>query len=410
MSIPLRKATHLSALAAACALAATTAHAVDFSGYFRAGPGMTKSGASRACYNLSGAGQHWRLGNECDFYGEFGLSQGFKAEGVEYKATLMTRLYSNATDIGGVSPGKTGQDAINESLDHSKLGIVQMYVEGKGYDIAPDTIFWAGKRYQGRQDVHIVDVQFTDLSGVGAGFDTPMGGARLGLSYFKTDTTSTNSGNRFNIDLFDIPSNEGGRLRFVGTYTDGRFAGGHKGLGLMGMHYQKDLFAGGSNILWVQYAQGSAGLNGNFGTLTADSNTQGLRVLDGFTWQAGPLGGQALALWEQDKAPDALGMVRKQTSTSIGGRLTYALTRNFKLLGELGHSTIKPEGGATQTLTKFTIAPALSVGPNFYDRPELRLYVTHARWNGAAGNVTGQAAFAGKTSGTSAGAQVEIWF
>jgi maltoporin len=50
------------------------------------------------------------------------------------------------------------------------------------------------------------------------------------------------------------------------------------------------------------------------------------------------------------------------------------------------------------------------VGPDFFSRPEFRLYVTTARWNKAAGNVTGQAAFADKTSGTSAGAQLEWWF
>jgi len=36
--------------------------------------------------------------------------------------------------------------------------------------------------------------------------------------------------------------------------------------------------------------------------------------------------------------------------------------------------------------------------------------VTTAKWNAAAGNVTGQAAFAGETSGTSYGAQVEVWY
>ena len=38
------------------------------------------------------------------------------------------------------------------------------------------------------------------------------------------------------------------------------------------------------------------------------------------------------------------------------------------------------------------------------------MYVTTAKWNSAAGNVTGQTAFAGKTTGTSYGAQVEMWF
>jgi len=41
---------------------------------------------------LVGPGLKYRLGNECDIYGEFALSQGFKTEGVEYKALLMTNL------------------------------------------------------------------------------------------------------------------------------------------------------------------------------------------------------------------------------------------------------------------------------------------------------------------------------
>jgi maltoporin len=53
----------------------------------------------------------------------------------------------------------------------------------------------------------------------------------------------------------------------------------------------------------------------------------------------------------------------------------------------------------------------LSTGPGFWNRPELRLYVTHARWKNVTGDVvTGSPAFAGKESGTSYGAQVEMWF
>ena len=52
----------------------------------------------------------------------------------------------------------------------------------------------------------------------------------------------------------------------------------------------------------------------------------------------------------------------------------------------------------------------LSTGPGLMDRPEFRLYVTHAKWNKAAGNVTGEPGYDGQTSGTSFGAQVEVWF
>lgn len=69
--------------AAALALLASAAchvQALEWGGYFRAGPGASKKDASRACYGLSGPGLKYRLGNECDIYGEFFLSQDMKAE------------------------------------------------------------------------------------------------------------------------------------------------------------------------------------------------------------------------------------------------------------------------------------------------------------------------------------------
>ena len=45
--------------------------------------------------------------------------------------------------------------------------------------------------------------------------------------------------------------------------------------------------------LWLQYAQGSAGLDGNFGDLNAPSAARGMRVVESVNWQMGPFGGQA---------------------------------------------------------------------------------------------------------------------
>src|SRR5689334_711610 len=97
------KASSLAArVAVATSLAAVAwpASAVDWGGYFRAGPGASKKDTSRACYGMAGPGLKYRLGNECDIYGEFILSQGMKADGVDYKAALMTNLYNPQTDTG----------------------------------------------------------------------------------------------------------------------------------------------------------------------------------------------------------------------------------------------------------------------------------------------------------------------
>ncbi len=388
---PKKPRLRLCACAALLAVAANQVQAVDWNGYFRAGPGSTKSGASRACYGLDGPGLKYRLGNECDFYGEFLVSQSFKNDGVDYKAGLMTYLWEG-----------------NTNGDTERVGINQMYVEGTGYDIAPTATFWAGKRFYGLADVHIVDTHFTKMSGVGAGvMNLDAGVGKLAIAYFKTDADAVKSGNRINIELNNVPANADGKLRFIGTLTEGHFSGGKRGAGFTVQHNQdKFLGLGGSNTLWLQAAQGSANINGNFGDLSAGSDVKSWRVIESFTWQQGPFGGQALALWQQDRS-NTNGKLR---SASVGGRASYALTRNFKLVGELGHSQQKPQGAATAKLTKLTLAPTLSTGPDFWNRPELRLYVTTARWNDAAGNLTGQSAFAGQTHGTSFGAQAEIWF
>ena len=209
-----------------------------------------------------------------------------------------------------------------------------------------------------------------------------------------------------------IAVNPGGKLRVTGTYTKGDFTGGTSGFGLSLQHDQANFLGlGGGNTLWVQYAQGSAGMSQNFGDLTAASGSKGFRVVESLTWQQGPLGGQAVALWETNKNA-ATGL--KTDMVSLGGRASYAVTKNFKLVGELGTSQKKPQGQATQNLTKFTFAPTLSTGPDFWNRPELRLYVTTAKWNSAANAAYGLAGLTGlsngKTSGSSYGAQVEMWF
>jgi maltoporin len=382
---------------AAMLLASGSANALDYSGYFRAGPGLTSNdNTSRACYALNGgsAGMKYRLGNECDFYGEFQLGQGFKKDGIEYSANLMVNHYSPAT-----------QDNPDKGLN-----IEQMWAEAKGFDIAPEATFWIGKERGRRGDVHIVDTFFVEMAGVGAGAKGfTAGPGKLGVAFYKTDSDATRPGNRLNVEYVGIGVNPGGTLNFFGTLTQGDFDDGTKGAGLTLRHDQSDLFGAGSgvnNMLWVQYASGSTGLNANFGDLTRPFDNHSWRVVESINWQKGAFGGQAMVLFAQEK--NAAGV--DTDSASIGGRVSYALTRNFKLVGEAGVSQYKPEGGDKARLTKVTLAPVLSVGPNFFDRPEFRLYVTHASWNTAAGNVTGQPAFDGKTSGTSYGAQVEWWF
>jgi maltoporin len=314
---------------------------------------------------------------------------------------LMTNFYSPATETNK-----------SDNVDDN-FGIEQAYVEMKGLEFAPGVLFWMGKR-RDRDDVHIVDTFFTNMSGVGAGVEAiavGTGGMKFGFSGYKTDDGNVSNGEaRLHAQLYDIPVNAGGKLRVVGSYSKADSAGGIKGQqgwGATVEHVQENFLGlGGGNHVWFNYAQGSLGLNQGFGTPTADSDTKSWRVVESLTWQVGALGGQALALFQNDKAPGGL----KTDSWTVGGRASYALSKNLKLLGELGYSEKKPDQGETERLTKLTIGPALSTGPDFWKRPELRLYVTYADFNEAAALDPANGLPANKTNGTSFGAQVEIWF
>lgn len=385
---------------AALALSANAAQALDYSGYFRGGPGLTQSNTARACYHLNeGAGNgiahglNYRLGNECDIYGEFQLDNKYTKDGMEYSGTVMVNHYTNATDQGG-----------------SGFNFEQVYAEAKGLDVLPEASWWIGKRRGRRGDVHIVDWFFTDMKGVGAGVNgISVGAAKLGVAFYKTDgdASATKPGNRLNVEVQGINTNTDGKANVFLTLTQGQFDGGTSGTGLSLRHDQSKLFGTGiSNTLWLQMATGSASLESNFGDLSRKSAAKSYRVVESINWQSGAFGGQAIALWGTSQDNNDV----KTTATTLGGRVSYGVTRNFKMIAELGMSRYKTDGQGTAKLDKLTIAPTLSVGNEFWTRPELRFYVTSARWSNEAGNVTGVPGFANKTSGTSYGAQVEWWF
>ena len=272
-----------------------------------------------------------------------------------------------------------------------------------------------GKR-RDRDDVHIVDTFFTNMSGVGAGFsNVDTGFGKFGLSAYKSDSPNThdgtsngtNGGGRIHADFYDMPVNPDGKMRATLTYSHGDSQGGIKGTSGYGVSFEhtQDKFFGGGNHVWLQYSQGSTNLNQGFGSEVADSSVKSWRIVESPSWQIGAFGGQAIALYQHDKFDGG-----KKDSMTIGGRGSYALSKNVKFLTEIGYSQIKPSGGDTEQLTKITVGPALSTGPDFWKRPELRLYVTYADFNRAAADDLNNGLPAGKTNGTSYGAQVEIWF
>ena len=405
--------------AAAAALMSASAHA-QFStdGYFRAGTGAGVKNQSAACFGLDGAGLKYRLGNECDTYVEINLKNSFKVGDLQFSTNIMPTYWSQAQE------------------NASPTGLGQVFIEGRGFDFMPGANFWVGKRYYGRSDVHITDTKYTQLDGTGGGVDNiELGVGKLGVAYFRRDTGFAGWGtaSRLNVEFSTSQVNPGGWLRVLAGFVsseedkdkDGNALNGRDGTSLTIQHYQDKLFGlGGGNTVWLQYARGSSNLNGGFNNAFSGSGNdwidsdptatdawleehravKSLRIADAFTWQVGSFGGQAVAHVQSDDNNQY-----KTRSTSLGARLSYGFTRNFKLVGEAGVSTKKPGAADEQRLTKFTIAPTISTGNGFWDRPELRVYYTHANWNDAAA-AAGNGLPAGRTSANRYGVQAEIWW
>ncbi len=416
----IQPALRASAAAAALLLAGQAHAQFSTDGYFRSGTGAGLKNDSTQCYGLSGDGLKYRLGNECDTYIELNLKNTFKVGDLQFSGNIMP-VY----------------ERFGQGTETHDLG--QAFIEGTGFDFAPAVNFWVGKRYYDRSDVHITDTKYTQLDGTGGGADgIALAGGKLGVAYFRRDTSATvgwGTASRVNVEYNTSNVNPGGWLRVIAgyvrseeTYLDGsgNTINGRTGASLTIQHNQDNLFGlGGSNTVWVQYAQGASALNGGFAKAFNNPGTDGndwapdetgsnwledhhslkhVRIADAFTWQVGNFGGQAVAHVQQDNSTQY-----KTLSTSIGGRAAYSFTTNFKLVGEVGMSTKKPGSADMQRLTKFTIAPTLSTGTGFFDRPELRLFYTRAQWNDAAA-AGGNGLPSSNTSGNRYGVQAEIWW
>ena len=393
----LRRAVLAAAVAAACC----SAHAVDlggfeFNGYSRGGPVLSHSDGVKGGLTLGGELQKYRLGNEGDNGIEVNFARTFETkDGVKFKVNYM--------------PAKWGSGDVQTE---------QAYVEMSGLGFAPQAKFWAGQRRLRVQDVHIVDyflVNYGDNQGAGV-TDIPVGGAKLGLGVFTGDKFDANlpagvKATRVNAHVYDINTNAGGKLQALVTAVHGSgLANTNSGSGVSFLHNQSDFMMKGlTNSLFVQASRGHARIDGEFEGIDGVSpGKRAWRIADAINWQSGPLGGQALVGYQHNKN-EATNVVTKDFS--LGGRISYAFHRNFKLLGELSTTTRKVDGSDTQRLSKVTIAPTISVGEGFWERPELRLYLTRGSWNTAAA-IANAATFGqgGKTSRTIAGIQYEIWW
>jgi maltoporin len=388
------------------------AGAVELHGYLRTAFGGNSQGGSQVCYGVPGMDYKFRLGNECDTYGELEFRETVYKDdrGVEFKFYAMLAFYR---------PGDLSDTAAYEN----KLRLPNLWFEAKNVPFLRGASAWVGTRYYRRHDVHSLDFFYWNPSGLGAGFeDIGIGFGKLALAVFRTPTDNLLRVTwRPDIRIYAIPVNRDGTLE-VGVdlgYVSDQPASEAPGRMKVGPwftveHVQAKLL-GGSTKLAVQYAIGPlAGMGGvdNNGGINPDatSNSTQLRVVEQFQFQPTRQVSGVVVLIFQSKnrvgeKPGAPG----DSSTSFGVELRpgYHFNDYFKLQADLGYESYKPKapGSDSRGVFKATLAPTLVAAGDFWSRPEMRLFATWAGWTG-----TAVAPFGTDTSGLSFGAQVEGWW
>ncbi|MCQ4311580.1 carbohydrate porin [Stutzerimonas sp. VN223-3] len=406
----MKKTTRLGLAVSLASLAMPfAAQALDFNGYVRSGIGESSASESQACFQLPGAPSKFRLGNECEQYAELGLRQDLFTldDGSVLSVEGMAALYNEYDH----TPKFTG--------DHGWARLVQAYAEWSKVPALNNGSFWAGRRFYKRNDIHISDFYYWNQSATGAGIeDMEIGGLKYSYAFSRKDNVfQENYINRHDFNVGGFDSNPGGELEFGVSYIDEPDRDdANSGWSVTAQHKQIG-FLGGSNTFALQYGEGPGTGLGYTGDVTLDSSAKSWRVVEYFDWQVTPrFGGQFQAVYQKDKRQDG----GDQDWISVGVRPVYALTEQFKLVAEVGHDQIDaPEG--TRKLTKFTVAPTWSpAGPDFWARPEFRLYYTYAQWNDAAQEaanlmaagsaLSDTGAFDNAQHGSNFGVQVEYWW
>jgi maltoporin len=404
---------------------------VHLHGYFRAGYGASVEGGRQVCFQAPGAIAKWRLGNECDLYGEFLFSTPAYVgdNGMVATANVMFNVFI-PTGTQGYPDGFTA--AKGELGRDIHWGTNQFYFDFAGVPfLGEGTHAWVGRRFYKRDNIDTIDYFWWNSSGLGGGLeDIPLGGTlKLSVAAFEmdgpgvvnaTDPTQpslparTDLGIRPDIRLYGITVPGGQLVLGINPVLNASNNDAtHSGFSATAMHVAPAF--GGTNKLAVQYGLGSAvGDNGVFGSLLTKTNKNFVRVLDHLDFQLSPqLGGEVLAVFNRYSKDDVT-----NTPTTVwltaGGRLSYAIRENAQLIADAGFDTVDVDGSDRRNLFKISVAPAITAGKAFWARPQLRLFGTLAFWNAAARaagvDSGGVYTNTNKSVGATFGIQGEAWW
>lgn len=373
--------------------------ALDINGYFRTGIGSSDNGQTQECFQLTGAPSKYRLGNECEQYGELTAKQNLIS--LKDNSTIsingMLQLYNQY----GKSLSFSGEDGFTR--------LNQIYMNWENISYLNGANIWAGRRYYNRNDINMSDFYYWNQSATGFGIDDyKINGLSLSYAFSRKDNVFQEKYiNRHDVTVKNIDINKNNKLNVGVSIVDTE----HTGWDFTVQNVTANVF-NGKNTFVVQYGEGSGTGLSYTGSQDADQDDSSFRVIDVIDWASEnkKFNGQTELLYQKNK-------FKHQEDTewySVGSRLAYIVQDHFKISTEVGYDQIN-DGDQKRNLTKLTIAPTWSLkGTGFYDRPELRFYYTYAFWNSdeqkLRDSLNTDSAFYQLSHGSNFGVQLEHWW
>lgn len=401
--------------------------AFEFHGYFRSGYGLNSKGGAQVAFQAPGADAKYRLGNEAETYGEFIFVNNWLNPQHSDQAWLKTEVMIEANTSNSASyanfPGNNGND---------QFRLREAFVRaGRIFDFQPNAKFWAGERYYRRQHMEINDFYPLDMSGYGAGIeDWDLRIGKMSIAYLsgaRPDIVTQNGNyakNNIDVRLYDLK----GPFGLWGVWFDYANArGGATQAGSVvptmdgyafGIRHQRLEWHGGYHTFAVQYGKGAAS---NFSTSLDDptpflKSSEKLLITDHLLFQPNEKFAIMPIFIFQRKRDGQPGHGFNDWA-SFGVRPEIFFTKYLSLAFEGGadhtEGFVATQNGQTNFdgwLRKFTIAPQISAGRQFFSRPVLRVFMTYANWSNGYKGLVGGIPFQDRTSGLTYGVQAETWW
>ena len=410
----------------------------NFNGYMRSGVmhGNSAFGSKTDTVKLG------RLGNENDTFMEFGLGADVaKVDDVTYSV------------YGMIAHGGDG----NETDWNTNLSCRQAWAGAKNLLGQGDDFLWIGKRYYKREDIHILDEYYYNVSGTGVGLENVvLGPGKISLAWTRNDKDAkkddvniysmkseykykglkdNNKPAKVKVNTYDVryefPVWDGASLQLGSTYLEAEKDknGSYRTYTIEkensigdGLNLSAELnigLLGGFNKTVVQSFSGSSAADVHYGTGSSVyyDEGQGWRLINWgdvhFTKEFGMFHVVQYAHSSGFKSYDS------ERSVNLAVRPYYQLTKMTKLLAEVGwfadKKTANTDDKGVQSYvskhgSKYTLAYAISPdASNFWSRPEFRFYVSHVSVSDNM-NIGPTNEWVRQTSDNMFGAQVEAWW